>query len=144
MPLPLAEAYDRVTKVDQTKTYPRYGPLPAVVGKHDQAGDWDAVGDSHRLTLSDGGHVIETIVLADAPHHLAYELTDFQKLFGKLVRNARTDWRFAAAPGGTSVDWQYEFHALPGRGWLVGLIQGLFWAPYMRKVLPGIARQVED
>ena len=82
-------------------------------------------------------------MLADAPHHLAYELTDFQKLFGKLVRNARTDWRFAEAPGGTSVDWQYEFHALPGRGWLVGLIQGLFWAPYMRKVLPGIARQVE-
>ncbi len=139
MPLPPERAFETVTRVDPTAVYPKYGPLPAVTAVHDQTGGWDAVGQTCRLALSDGGHVRERLLVVDAPNHFAYELTDFQKLFGKLVRNARADWRFEPADGGTRITWSYEFRALPGRGWIVALIQGLFWAPYMRKVLAGIA-----
>jgi hypothetical protein len=137
------DAYDRVTTVDPSTVYEKSGPLPAVTGRHEQTGGWDAVGQTRRLTLSDGGHVRERIIVADAPSRFAYELTDFQKLFGRLVRDARADWRFTSVPSGTRVEWRYQFRALPGRGWLVGLIQVAFWAPYMRKVLPAIARSIQ-
>ena len=44
--------------------------------------------------------------------------------------------------GGTRITWTYTFFGKPGRGWLVGLIVRLFWAPYMRRVLPAIIREV--
>lgn len=135
---PLEQVYPRVTTIDPTTVYPKFGPLPAVTAVHDQTGAWDAVGQTRSLTLSDGGHVRERVVVADAPAHFAYELTDFQKLFGRLVRNARADWLFEPDGTGTRITWSYEFRALPGRGWIVALIQGLFWAPYMRKVLASI------
>lgn len=138
--MPIEDAYERVTLVDPTTVYPRFGPLPAVTAVHEQTGVWDTVGFTRRLALSDGGSVRERIVVADDPGHFAYELTDFQKLFGELVRGARADWRLTAVDGGTRIDWTYEFHPLPGRGWLVSLIQRLFWAPYMQRVLPAIAR----
>jgi hypothetical protein len=139
VPLPPEQVFAPVTRVDPTSAYPKYGPLPAVTAVHDQTGGWDAVGQTRRLTLSDGGHVRERLIVVDAPTRFAYELTDFQKLFGSLVRNARADWRFEPADGGTRIHWTYEFRALPGRGWIVAAIQRLFWAPYMRKVLAGIA-----
>jgi len=93
--------------------------------------------------LSDGGHVVETITDAASPDLFAYELTDFQNLFGRLVSGARAEWRFEPEAGGTSIRWTYTFFALPGRTGIVRAIVKLFWAPYMRRVLPPIAREVE-
>lgn len=129
--------------VDPTKFYPKFGPLPAVVGVRDQSGSWDTVGHTRKLMLSDGGHVIETITDADSPTFFAYELSDFQKLFGMLVKGARAEWRFERVETGTRISWTYTFFAKPGRGWMVALIIRLFWAPYMTKVLPPIVREVE-
>jgi hypothetical protein len=93
--------------------------------------------------LSDGGHLIETITDAESPTFFAYELTDFQKLFGRLVEGARAEWRFERVAGGTSIRWAYEFDPLPGRAWIVGIIVRLFWAPYMRRIIPTIVAEVE-
>jgi len=132
-------AYDIVAPADPTKFYPKYGPLPAVVEVRDQSGSWDTVGRTRRLMLSDGGHVIETITDAASPNYFAYELSDFQKLFGLLVSGARAEWRFEREESGTSIRWTYTFFGRPGRGWIVRLIVKLWWAPYMAKVLPPIA-----
>lgn len=137
------EAWEISGPIDPTKFYPKFGPLPAVVAVEDQSGTWDTVGHTRKLMLSDGGHVIETIKSADSPTYFAYELTDFQKLFGSLVSGARADWRFERVEAGTRISWTYTFHGLPGRGWIVTLIVRLFWAPYMRRVLPPIVREVE-
>lgn len=123
--------------------YPKYGPLPAVLEVRDQSGDWDAPGQTRRLMLSDGGSVIEHTRIVNKPGFFAYELTDFQKLFGRLVSGARAEWTFTPVDGGTRIDWTYEFHPYPRAGLAVGAIVTLFWAPYMKRVLPGIVAEVD-
>jgi len=123
--------------------YPRFGPLPAVVDVKDQTGAWDAAGQTRTLVLSDGGSVVEHTRIVERPSFFAYELTDFQKLFGHLVSGARAEWTFTDVEGYTRISWSYEFHPYPRAGLLVGAIVKLFWAPYMRRVLPGIIAEVE-
>ncbi len=136
------EAYDRLVALELTKFYPRSGLLPAIVDVRDQDGAWGRLGQTHRLILSDGGHVIETITDTDSPTYFAYELTDFQKLFKVLVAYARAEWRFEREEHGTRVTWTYTYHGRSGRGWMVSAIVRLLWAPYMRRVLPPIAGQL--
>ena len=136
-------AWEIVGPIDATRFYPKFGPLPAVVDVRDQVGAWDAVGQTRTLVLSDGGSVVETITDAASPTFFAYELSDFQKLFGRLVAGARAEWRFERVESGTSIRWSYEFFALPGRGWIVGLIVRMFWARYMKRVLSPIAAEVD-
>jgi hypothetical protein len=123
--------------------YPKSGPLPGVVEVRDQTGAWDAAGQTRQLMLSDGGWVVETTKVVTAPDFFAYELTDFQKLFGKLVHHARAEWRFTPVDGGTRIRWTYRFFALPGSRWILAAIVGLLWGPYMNRVLPGIVAEVE-
>ncbi|QYH35802.1 SRPBCC family protein [Salinibacterium sp. M195] len=137
------QAYEISGPVDPTRFYPRFGPLPAVVEVKEQSGDWNTIGRTRRLMLSDGGHVVETITDTDQPTLFAYELSDFQKLFGTLVSGARAEWRFEPRHGGTIILWSYTFYARPARGWVVWLVVRLWWARYMRRVLPAIAREVD-
>ena len=136
------EAYEISGPLDPTRFYPKSGALPAVVEVRDQTGTWDTVGRTRELSLSDGGHVIETITDADSPTYFAYELSDFQKLFGALVTGARAEWRFDREAEGTSISWTYTFFGRPGRGWIVSIIVRLLWGPYMHRVLPPIANEV--
>jgi hypothetical protein len=45
--------------------------------------------------------------------------------------------------GGTRIHWSYSFFPNRGTGPLLGLIVKLLWAPYMKRVLPGIVAEVE-
>ncbi len=137
------KSYEISGPLDPPTVYPKSGPLPAVVGVTDQSGSWDTVGRTRRLELSDGGHVIETITDTENPGLFGYELSDFQKLFGALVTGARSEWRFTAVDGGTRIQWTYTFFGKPGRRWIVGIIVSTLWGPYMRRVLPPIAREIE-
>ena len=136
------QAYDISGPLDPTRFYPKSGALPAVIEVRDQSGSWDTVARTRMLMLSDGGHVIETITDTDSPTYFAYELSDFQKLFGVLVTGARAEWRFEREAGGTSIRWTYTFFGKPGRGWIVAAIVKFLWGPYMGRVLPPIAREV--
>jgi len=129
--------------------YPKFGPLPAVTEVRNQSGAWDAVGQTRTLLLSDGGSVVETITDYRRGEFFGYELTEFQKLFGKLVSGARAEWSFSAVPAGTGsgtgtrIHWTYRFFPKRGTALVVSAIVALFWAPYMRRVLPGIIAHVE-
>ncbi|TPW70063.1 SRPBCC family protein [Schumannella sp. 10F1B-5-1] len=138
---PLAEVFATTVATDPAAFYPRFGPLPAVTSVSEQTAAFDQIGAHRRLHLSDGGSVIETVVEVDVPSRHVYELSRFAKLFGRLVSGARAEWVFTEETGGTRIHWTYAFHPLPGRGPIVHLIVRLFWAPYMRSVLPAIARQ---
>lgn len=141
---PLTWTWDVLTPIDPTRFYPRFGPLPATVAVRDQSGPWNTVGQTRTLVLSDGGHVIETITDVTPHAFFAYELTDFQKLFKRLVDRARAEWTYTVAPaGGTLVHWTYTFYPRKRSGWLVGLIVRLWWEPYMRSVLPHIVHEAE-
>jgi len=127
--------------LDPAGYYPSYGPLPAVVGVRDQSGDWRTPGHERTLELSDGGFVIERLTDASSPTFFAYDLRDFQKLFGGLVSGARAEWSFERIAEGTSIRWTYAFHPRPGRRWIVALIVRVAWAPYMKRVLARIAAE---
>lgn len=131
-----------MTPSDPSRFYPKFGPIPAIVRVDDQTGAWDAVGQSRKLTLSDGGTVIERITLVDAPRRFTYHLADFTGFFGTLVAFADAEWDFDAAVEGTRVRWKYTYHAQPKRGWIVRLIVVLFWGRYMNRVLPGLLDEV--
>ncbi|MDH6181320.1 hypothetical protein M2152_001502 [Microbacteriaceae bacterium SG_E_30_P1] len=132
-------AWEFVTGLDPASFYPSYGPLPAVVGVRDQSGDWTTAGQERTLLLSDGGHVVEHVTDAESPTFFAYQLSDFQRLFGVLVSGARAEWRFEKTAHGTRILWTYSFFAKPGRRLIVRAIVKAFWSPYMERVLPGIA-----
>ena len=83
------------------------------------------------------------VLLVTSCSFFAYELTDFQKAFKRLVDHARAEWTFTAVEGGTLVHWTYEFVPNKRWGWLVGLILRLWWEPYMRSVLPEIVHEAE-
>ncbi|MEO6533894.1 MAG: SRPBCC family protein [Pseudolysinimonas sp.] len=138
----LAHTFDVLTRIDPSRFYPRFGVIPAVVAVTDQTGNWDAVGQTRTLHLSDGSTVVETTTDVQRPGFFAYELTDFTKVFGPLVDHARAEWRFEAADEGTRVTWNYTFFGRPGRGWIVGLIVRLAWAAYMRRVIVGLVQEV--
>jgi hypothetical protein len=131
-----------ITPSDPSRFYPKFGPLPAVVAVRDQTGAWDAPGQSRILELSDGSTVVERLTVVDAPHRFSYRLSDFTGMFGSLVAFAEAEWDFDANVEGTRIRWNYSFHAQPKRGWVVRLIVRLFWAPYMKRVLPGLIAEV--
>jgi hypothetical protein len=130
-----------ITALDAPTFYPKRGVLPAVTAVRDQSGSWDTVGRTRTLMLGDGGHVVETITHANSPTFFAYDLSDFQKLFGWLVAGATATWAVEREEAGTRIRWGYAFHPRPGRRWIVALIVRLAWAPYMRIVLPPIAAE---
>lgn len=136
--------YDVVCPIDPTKFFPGYGPIPGVTAVHNQSGSWDTVARTRQLELADGGHVIEEITDADSPQFFAYDLSDFQRLFGVLVAGARAEWRFAELDNGTEIRWTYSFYALQGRGWIVALIVKMFWGPYMRRVISSLSAEVDS
>jgi len=150
------------TQTPPTEFYPRFGPLPAVVGVVGQPETWDIVGSTRTLRLSDGSTVIETITHSEAGAFFAYDLSQFTGILGRLVSGGRAEWTFTPAgsggsdasggPGGssprsesatTNIRWQYRFFPLPGRAPIVRTIVGLFWAPYMRRVLSVIVEAIE-
>jgi len=139
----LRVVWDVATLTNPTWFYPKFGPLPAVVDVVGQPGDWDAVDKSRTLILSDGGSVVETLTDVNPYEYFAYNLTDFQGLFGVLVAGARAEWDFWAENGGTVIRWSYSFRARRGAGPIVALIVKLFWGRYMKSVLPVIVQETE-
>ena len=140
---PLDQTWAIATPLTPVGFYPKFGPLPAVLEVRNQTGAWDAAGQTRQLMLSDGGSVVEHTVEVDAPRRFVYELSDFQKLFGRLVSGARAEWVFTEVAGGTNIRWTYTFHPYRSGRLPVALIVRLAWGPYMRRVLPGIIAEVE-
>ena len=137
-----ARTFDILTPSDPARFYPRFRVIPAVVSVTDQSGAWDAAGQTRTLHLSDGSTVVETTTQVLRPELFSYELTDFTRLFGRLVDHARAEWLFHPVEGGTRITWSYTFFARRGRGWIVSLIVRLVWTAYMRQVMVGLVNEV--
>lgn len=89
-----------------------YGPLPAVVGTSGHTGPWDRPGSARLIHLADGTTVREQVTHHDGPRYFAYRVWDFgNPIVRRLAQEARGEWTFAPAPGGTQVTWTYTFTA---------------------------------
>jgi hypothetical protein len=138
-----ARSWYTALQTPPTEFYPRFGLLPAVVGVQHQPATWDEVGFTRTLALSDGGTVVETITHSERGEFFGYDLSQFTRLFGHLVSGARAEWTFTEHGGATLINWTYGFHPLPCRGLIVRAIVKTLWAPYMRRVMPGIVDAIE-
>jgi Polyketide cyclase / dehydrase and lipid transport len=139
-----AQTWNTATPLTPVGYYPKAGLLPAVLEVRDQTGNWDKPGQTRTLLLSDGGSVVEHTTNVEPYGFFAYNLTDFTKIFGKLVDHARAEWTFSEVPGGTTIHWSYSFYAKSGPAKpILATIVKLLWGPYMRKVLPRIVAEVE-
>jgi Polyketide cyclase / dehydrase and lipid transport len=138
------QTWTTATPLTPVGYYPKSGLLPGVVEVRDQSGAWDKPGQTRQLMLSDGGWVREKTTNVEPYGFFAYNLSDFQKVFSKLVEYARAEWTFTEVAEGTTIHWSYTFFPLnvlarPA----LALIVRLLWGPYMRKVLPKIVDEVE-
>ena len=138
------QTWNTATPLTPVGYYPKSGFLPGVIEVRNQTGNWDQPGQTRQLLLSDGGWVVEHTMNVEPYGFFAYNLTDFQKIFGKLVDHARAEWTFTEVAGGTTIHWSYTFFPLnAGAKPVLALIIKLLWGPYMKKVLPKIVAEVE-
>jgi hypothetical protein len=138
------QTWNIATPLTPVGYYPRSGLLPAVLEVRNQTGRWDKPGQTRTLMLSDGGSVVEHTMNVEPYGFFAYNLTDFTRIFGKLVDHARAEWTFSEVAGGTTIHWSYTFFPKSGPASpIVATIVRLLWGPYMRRVLPGIVAEVE-
>jgi hypothetical protein len=88
-----------------------YGLVPGVASTSDISGPWDRPG-SHRIVhLLDGSTVNEGITAYDRPSYFAYRVSNPSFALKHLMTEARGQFWFAPAKGGTSVTWIYTFQA---------------------------------
>jgi hypothetical protein len=128
-------AFDAIAPIDLSRIFTGFGPLPAVRGVRDQTGDWDHVGATRVVELSDGSEARERITAYVRPHHFAYRVGPFTGSFGRVVRAADGTWWFSEAEGGTEIRWTYAF--LPARfaAPAVRLAVAPLWRAYARRAL---------
>lgn len=88
----------------------RYAALPPITQVQDQTGEWEHVGQTRLIVLSDGGTMLERLVAVEAPDRFDYELTRLRGPLGLLVRRVEGRWAFDAAGGGTRVTWSWQVH----------------------------------
>jgi hypothetical protein len=119
-----------------------YGPLPAVVGTSEHTGPWDRPGSARRVHLADGTTVREQVTAHDGPNFFSYRVWEFgNPIVRKLADEARGEWTFKAAPGGTEVTWTYTFTAK--NRWAAIPLSGithLLWRGYMDVCLDNSVR----
>ena len=130
------QTWNIATPLTPVGYYPKSGLLPAVTEVRDQSGAWDKPGQTRKLMLSDGGWVIEHTTNVEPYGYFAYNLTDFQKVFRRLVDHARAEWTFSEVDGGTKIHWSYTFFPLNlAARPVLSLIVALLWAPYMLSLI---------
>ena len=103
-------AFDAVVPIDLTKYFKRYGPIPQIVSIQDQTGDWDAAGQSRRINLKDGSHVLEKIDVCEPPGYFEYTVGPFSGFNRHVMTHAKGQFWFDGNADGTLIRWSYTWH----------------------------------
>ena len=137
--VPLETAWARFVPIDLTKLFTGLGPLPAVTQVAEQTQNWNIVGATRRVDLSDNTAVQEEITLVDISDTLirfGYTVSGFSGVFGHLTREAHGVWVFQHSTAGTNITWRYAFRpntfvARP----VMSLLTHTLWQSYMKQAL---------
>jgi len=129
----LPTTFRHLTGMDVPAVFRGAGPLPAVTAVRQQTGDWDAVGQTRTIVLSDHSTACETLDNYQFPHTFGYTVTGYTSVLRLLVTKGVATWHCTSTPNGTLISWQYAYHArsvlaVP----LLWLLMVLFWKKYMR------------
>ena len=106
------------------KIFRKVGPIPAVEAVEMEGPS--AAGAQRRVKMSDRSVMGEEITELERPVAYRYRwLNPPAAPFSLLVRTGDSDWRFAAAGGGTHIDWEYTFELTTPLAW--PLAQPVLW-----------------
>jgi Polyketide cyclase / dehydrase and lipid transport len=140
-------AFCHVVPIDLTSIFRGYGLLPSVMRTEAQTGNWDAIGQTRIVHLSDGSHAQELLTEYDRPNYFAYVVSNFSGILGFLVTAATGEWWFEncdAVPDSTLIRWSYTFTpksrlAVP----ILWLINKSLWSGYMHSVMSNVKTQLD-
>lgn len=139
------ETFMHIAPIDLTSIFTGFGPLPAVVGTKDQIGQWDEVGQTRTVELSDGSIAQEKLNEYIHPTYFNYTVSNFSGMLRFLTTSANGEWWFEhQAAGKTRVKWKYAFNArsvfaVP----VLWFVANVLWQRYMAKALSLAKRQIE-
>jgi hypothetical protein len=138
-------AFDVIVPIDLPRVFRGFGPLPAVVATADQTGEWDHVGASRVVKLSDGRQAKERITAYDRPHYFAYRVGPFEEgPLRHLIVEAHGEWWFVPRDAtSTAIRWTYTFVARRYAGPAVRLLVARLWRGYAKRVLALAIDEVE-
>ena len=111
IPRPRAEVFDFCCRNDTYERHLRPRLPVAGVARAELLGNGSIeAGGRRRVVLTDGSE-LEEVILEYSPHTLhSYRWSKGLKgPFSLLVRSGTGSWRFSDVPGGTQVDWGYDF-----------------------------------
>jgi hypothetical protein len=142
------EAFCHVVPIDLTSIFKGHGLLPAVIGTSAQTGDWDAIGQTKTVHLSDGSNVREMITEYQKPDYFAYIVSNFSGSLGYLITSATGEWWFESdnyLSDRTVIRWSYTFIpksliAVP----ILWIVNKFLWAGYMRSIVSNIQVQLDS
>ena len=142
VPHPIQEVFDFVTAENVLpKILTGYGMVPGVAFTSDVSGPWDRPGSHRVVHLTDGSTVNEGLTHYDRPSYFAYRVSDPSFALKHLMTQARGEFWFQPADGGTKVKWTYTFQAKNG---LAKLPLLLFvksqWKGYMDRCLANVIK----
>jgi hypothetical protein len=138
-----ADAFRIIVPIDLSLVFKAWGPFPGVRGTRNQAGAWDAAGQSRNPDLTDGSTAAERLTEYTAPSSFAYEITGFTNATRLLVAGVRGEMTFTPDGNGTLIRWTYEFKPLPRRAFLLRRIVVPLWRQYMQAGIERTAHAAE-
>ena len=142
---PLVRTFNVTVPADLTQILFAKGLLPGVINVTDQTGDWNAVGDSRRVHMTDGSSATETLTAYKENAGLAYRIDDFKGPLKFLISHSTGEWRFTPKSDATThVSWTFTFHpksALTAP--IVRLIAKQLWPGYAGAALERVKSLAE-
>jgi hypothetical protein len=100
------EAFLQIVPIDLTSIFRGYGILPAVIGTQSQTGNWDAIGQTRTVHLSDGSYAKELLTKYQVPNYSGYVVSNFSGVLGFLITRAEGEWWFescSSSPNSTLI-----------------------------------------
>ena len=121
-------------------------PLPGVRTVEDKQGDWNKIGDSRQIIMTDGSSVRETLTTYNEHTGLSYRIDGFDGPLKFLVTHMEGEWTFRESGDNQShVSWVFTFYprsifTAP----IVSLIARHLWPGYAGSALTRLKNIIEQ
>ena len=113
----------------------RYGAFPPVREVRDQVGDWDTVGQTRILVMTESDLVRETLTAIDRPHGFDYLLDDIRGRLRPMVRRIEGRWSVEPEGEGSRISWTWTLHPRRPPARLTMNVLGSMWQGYADRAL---------
>ena len=141
IPVAVEDAFNRTLPLPLPVIFSHwYGPIPPIKAVRDQAGEWDAAGQTRTVVMVGGGSMREELTSVDPPRSFGYTLSNIKGPLAPLVGSVEGTWRFTPAGTGTTVTWQWILHPKSGVTAPVLPLVGRIWKRYARRSLETLSQ----